>query len=260
MRLRWYGWLGLVIVISAEIFLFLRHPFVSKWFTPIVWSGYILFADGVALRLRGRSLIHDQPLEALMMAWLSVGCWLLFEVYNLRLKNWYYVGVPEHPVERDLAYLWSFATIMPGLFETADVLEGLGFLRRMKCQSHNACSNVSGRGGVHSNPPAATSPHCPLYLWLRLGGIHPVIGTVQHTVGSGFAAECMGAGRSPPGTQAVGGRHDMRSAVGVLELLGNGRLALHGPTSPRFRLLLLSHAGVGIVRLSTFRLGVPGDV
>lgn len=135
MRLKWYGWFGLAVIVVAEILLFLRQPFVSQWFTPIVWSGYILFADALALRLHKRSLIHDRPFEALMMAWLSVGCWLLFEVYNLRLKNWYYVGVPEHPLERDWAYLWSFATIMPALFETADVLEGLGFARYLRCRA-----------------------------------------------------------------------------------------------------------------------------
>jgi hypothetical protein len=128
MRLKWYGWLGLSIVVVAEICLFAHQPFVSKWFTPIVWTGYIFFADALALHLRGHSLIHDRPREALMLVWISVGCWLLFEAYNIRLQNWYYVGVPEHPVERNWAYLWSFATIMPGIFETADVLEGLDFL------------------------------------------------------------------------------------------------------------------------------------
>lgn len=134
MRLRWYGWLGVAIIIIAEALLFARQPFVATWFTPIVWTGYILFADALALRLRGRSLIHDRPREALMMAWISIGCWLLFEVYNLHLQNWRYVGVPRNPVARDLAYLWSFATIMPGMFETADVLEGVGFLRRVRAR------------------------------------------------------------------------------------------------------------------------------
>ena len=54
MRLKWYGGLGLTIVLGAEVCLFARQPFVSKWFTPIVWTGYILFADALALRLRGR--------------------------------------------------------------------------------------------------------------------------------------------------------------------------------------------------------------
>jgi hypothetical protein len=132
MRLKWYGWLGLGIIVVAEILLFAGQPFVGKWFTPIVWTGYILFADALALRLRGHSLIHDRPREALMVAWISVGCWLLFEAYNIRLRNWFYVNVPENPIERNWAYLWSFATIMPGMFETADVLEGLGLFRNLR--------------------------------------------------------------------------------------------------------------------------------
>jgi hypothetical protein len=132
MRLKWYGWLGLGIVIAAEILLFAGQPLVAQWFTPIVWTGYILFADGLALRLRGHSLLQDRPREALMLVWISVGCWLLFEAYNLRLQNWIYVNVPENPIERNWAYLWSFATIMPGIFETADVLDSLGLFRRLR--------------------------------------------------------------------------------------------------------------------------------
>lgn len=128
----WYGWLGACIVIGAEISLILRQPFISRWFTPIVWTGYILFADALAFHLRGRSLIRSEPRQALMLPWLSVGCWLIFELYNLRLRNWYYVGVPENPWARNWALLWSFATIFPGIFETADVLEGLGLFRRAR--------------------------------------------------------------------------------------------------------------------------------
>jgi len=111
MRVRWYGWVGLATILGAEICLYARQPFVSQWFTPVVWTGYVLLVDALVLRLRGHSLINDRPREALMMAWVSVGCWLLFEAYNLRLRNWYYVGVPEHPVERNWAFLWSFATM-----------------------------------------------------------------------------------------------------------------------------------------------------
>jgi hypothetical protein len=135
MRLKWYGWAGLGVVLGAELLLFAGQPFVAKWFTPIVWTGYILFADALALWLKGDSLIHDRPREALMLVWISVGCWLLFEAYNVHLRNWYYVNVPQNPIERNWAYLWSFATIMPGMFETADVLEGLGFARKVRVQA-----------------------------------------------------------------------------------------------------------------------------
>ena len=125
MKLKWYGWLGLGIVVVAMGLMFLRVDPVATWFTPIAWSGYILLADALALRLRGESLIHDRPREFLMMLWLSLGLWLIFEVYNLRLMNWYYVGVPRHSALQGLAFGWSFATIFPGIFETADWLGGV---------------------------------------------------------------------------------------------------------------------------------------
>jgi hypothetical protein len=176
MRLRWYGWLGLGIVVGAEMCLFARQPFVARWFTPIVWTGYVLFADALALRLRGHSLIHGRPRETLMLIWISVGGWLLFEAYNFRLQNWYYVGVPENPLARDWAFLWSFATIMPGIFETADVLEGLGFLRDVKAKPRTfsptllAASFVAGSACVIIPPllPVDTARYTFGFVWLGL--------------------------------------------------------------------------------------------
>lgn len=164
MRLRWYGWLGLGIVAGAEMGLFARQPVISQWFTPIVWTGYILFADALALRLRGHSLIRSRPREALMLAWISAGCWMLFEAYNIHLRNWYYVGVPEDPIERNLAHLWSFATIMPGVFETADVLEGLGFLRRLRSQPRAVSSTLLAGMFVVGVACVAIPPLLPVHV------------------------------------------------------------------------------------------------
>jgi hypothetical protein len=125
LRLKPYGWLGLAWMGVAEVLMFLRVQPVYQWFTPIMWTGYILFADALVLRLRGRSLLHDRTREFVMMVWLSVFFWLVFEAYNLRLANWVYVNVPSNPWLRDLAYLWSFATIFPGLFETSEWIGAL---------------------------------------------------------------------------------------------------------------------------------------
>ncbi|HSJ54319.1 MAG TPA: hypothetical protein VLC52_11315 [Anaerolineae bacterium] len=125
MRFKWYGWLGLAWVVVAQVLMFLKIQPVWQWFTPIVWSGYLLFADALVLRLRGRSLIHDRPREFVMMAWLSVFLSLIFEIYNLRLSNWYYINVPENPWLRTLSYLWAFATIFPGLFLTSEWVAAL---------------------------------------------------------------------------------------------------------------------------------------
>jgi hypothetical protein len=128
--LKWHGWLGVGILVVAEILMLAGQPFVATWFTPIAWTGYILLADALILRRRGASLFNNRLAEVPLMALLSILCWLVFEVYNLRLANWAYIGVPEQPLARTLGYAWSFATIFPGIFQTADLLSAYGVFER----------------------------------------------------------------------------------------------------------------------------------
>src|SRR5206468_955657 len=44
-----HGWLGLAIIAIAEGALFRGEPLVAHWFTPIVWTGYVLFVDALVL-------------------------------------------------------------------------------------------------------------------------------------------------------------------------------------------------------------------
>ena len=128
--MRPHGYVGAVAMIVAGLLLSLRVEPVRTWFTPIIWSAYILFADGLVYRLRGSSLLVDRRRDLLWLLPLSIGFWLVFEGYNFLLKNWYYVDVPMNLWLALLAYAWSFATIFPGLLETAELLEGLGLFRR----------------------------------------------------------------------------------------------------------------------------------
>src|SRR5260221_7011272 len=87
-----------------------------------MWTGYILVVDGwVAARI-GTSWLTSRRREFAFLAVLSVATWLLFEVYNFKLANWAYVGMPPQAWLRDFGFLWSFATITPAMFETADAL------------------------------------------------------------------------------------------------------------------------------------------
>jgi hypothetical protein len=52
---------------------------------------------------------------------------LVFEAYNLRLQNWTYGGVPQAWPLALFGYAWSFATITPGIFETAYLIECFGW-------------------------------------------------------------------------------------------------------------------------------------
>lgn len=117
-----HGWAGLAVLIGAEALLLAGFAPVRTFFTPVAWTGYILLADGLVHSLTGRSQWTSGRGEFLRCAVLSIPIWLIFEAYNLRLKNWAYVGLPEALPLRLLGYGWSFATILPALFETSDLL------------------------------------------------------------------------------------------------------------------------------------------
>jgi hypothetical protein len=108
----------------------LRHieP-VATYFTPTAWTAYILLADAAVGAISGRSRLQHPP-EFAKMALLSIPLWLIFEGYNLRLQNWTYVGLPTSRALSLLGYGWAFATITPGILETADLVESFGWFAR----------------------------------------------------------------------------------------------------------------------------------
>jgi hypothetical protein len=118
----WHGWLGAIVLLVNQALLPWQIDPLARWYTPIMWTGYILLVDAWVLRREGRSLLHDRSREALFMATVSIPLWLVFEGYNVRLRNWAYFGVPEDPIVAGIAYAWAFATIWPGIFETAALL------------------------------------------------------------------------------------------------------------------------------------------
>jgi len=129
---RWLGWVGLGIIGISEILLFSGVDFWRTYFTPLVWTGYILLVDSLVYKNKGASLIFNRPAEFALMLPLSFGFWLIFEFYNLYIKNWHYVNLPEDLLWRWVGYAWAFATIWPAILETAEVLEGLLFIPKQK--------------------------------------------------------------------------------------------------------------------------------
>ncbi|MCJ7568280.1 MAG: hypothetical protein MUO58_12140 [Anaerolineales bacterium] len=117
-----YGILGLVIMGIGEILLALDVYIAAVWLTPMMWTGYILAADATLYRRKGSSWLTTRRREFPLVLLLSIGVWLLFEVLNFHIQNWTYHSVPDNPVIRDFAYFWSFATIMPGVFITSDII------------------------------------------------------------------------------------------------------------------------------------------
>jgi len=123
-----YGYLGFLIIVAAEALLFGGNQIVGRWFTPIVWTGYILFVDGLVYALRSRSLLMTDRLELLVIVVVSIGAWWLCEFYNaprfwksdLELW-WHYHNLEPNLMLRRAGYDWAFATIFPLLFITAEL-------------------------------------------------------------------------------------------------------------------------------------------
>jgi hypothetical protein len=121
-------------MLGAEAALLAGQPLVGRWFTPIVWTGYVLFADALAARVSGWSYLTTHRTDGVLLALTSIACWWLFEWYNApRFWRggadavglwWQYHGMEPNPWLRRLGYDWAFATIFPALFLTAAVLRG----------------------------------------------------------------------------------------------------------------------------------------
>lgn len=131
-----YGFLGIVLLLLSEVFLFKKIEPFYRWFYCFAWWSYIFIADAFILRLKGNSLIHTRTKEFFLMIPWSVFIWLIFEAANFSLENWYYINMPHSIVERWAGYAIAYGTVLPGLFETTELLESTGFLKNSQVKKH----------------------------------------------------------------------------------------------------------------------------
>src|ERR1700716_2973413 len=132
-----HGYVGIVIILLAEGLLFGGNQFVGHWFTPIVWTGYILFVDALVYQRKGRSLLVTDRLVFVIIVVITIGGWWLCEFYNaprfwksdLELW-WHYHNLEPNPFLRRVGYDWAFATIFPLLFLTAEFFTATVFKQK----------------------------------------------------------------------------------------------------------------------------------
>ena len=118
-------WVGLCVLLLSEAGMLARIEPFWTWHTPIAWTGYILLVDGLIYRIRGTSWLTTDKREFVFLAIASIPLWLVFEGYNLLIRNWHYINLPENLAVRYAGYAWAFATISPALFVTAELVAAL---------------------------------------------------------------------------------------------------------------------------------------
>lgn len=100
-------------------------------FFPL-WLGYVLAVDAVVAYRSGTSLLRRSRLDLARLFVASVPVWWLFEALNLRLGNWRYPGSEQFgPVAYFVLSSISYSTVVPAVFETAELLGTLRWSARL---------------------------------------------------------------------------------------------------------------------------------
>ena len=130
----WWGWAGVLLTLTfwaiswvpMEPIRMLR----SHAFSPL-WLGYVLTVDGLVFRRKGHSLASRGGWAFAGLFPASALLWWLFEYVNRFVQNWYYLGLTgQTPLEYVLFATPSFATVLPALLETAELLGSTDWIHR----------------------------------------------------------------------------------------------------------------------------------
>lgn len=107
-------------------------PFWNTLWFLFAWVGFLLVLDAVIYALQGHSFASGRRRELGAMLFWSVPYWCLFEAYNLRLENWYYVFLPHSELVQGLFAFAAFATVLPACFFGAELFKALGWFEGVR--------------------------------------------------------------------------------------------------------------------------------
>ena len=100
-----------IALIAVTLLASARSEAIDLLRFPICWAGVLLALSGTRQRLGSSPLPTLRDWVACAAA--SVLFWDIFELVNLRLKNWWYTGVSPDPIVAGAFGALSFATVLP---------------------------------------------------------------------------------------------------------------------------------------------------
>jgi len=162
---------GGLLLLFTMLMLVRVEPFAS-WYYAFAWWTFIGLMDAVVLWRRGDSLFWRDHRGFLFLALLSVPAWLVFEGFNLFIRNWYYVGAsPSWPL-RWMGYAICFSTVLPAIFEAMELLGATGIVGDLRLKplgiSRRLLAGMVAMGIVSCLLPILFPRYCFPLVWLAL--------------------------------------------------------------------------------------------
>jgi predicted flap endonuclease-1-like 5' DNA nuclease len=99
--------------------------------------------DAAVASRGGRFFLLGRPAFLVTALLWSVPFWLLFELFNLRLENWYYVFLPRESPVRWAGIALSFATVIPAVLVAERLLDASGLARGVRVPPLHLASHAS---------------------------------------------------------------------------------------------------------------------
>jgi hypothetical protein len=140
---------AVAVGIAGTVLSVLKAEPFRTWQYLFAWFPFLALVNwGTARRSPAHSILSGRAgaIGALLAA--SVPVWLLFELWNFRLENWYYVGVPDGLLARRIGVVLSFSTVLPGVFFLEELLAARGVFGRLRSR------------------PFSTGPRLGIGLWI----------------------------------------------------------------------------------------------
>ena len=195
-----WGWIGVALGAAAWTLAWTRFPWVTALqrhtFTPL-WLAYIIVVNAWTFRRTGRCLLTARPRALLALFPLSAGFWWFFEYLNRFSQNWYYTGVETFGRgEYALFATLSFATVLPAVMSTEELLATFAAWRRAPCGRLRAGS-VQGTGALGT----AATERRPPELMGATGGRIPLEGAAPSAPCEQMAQPTPAGDRGVPGRE-----------------------------------------------------------
>lgn len=132
---RW-GYAGLLAGLATWFLAWNRFawfaPLQPHVFTPL-WVSYIVVVNALTRRRSGRCMLLDEPRHFWLLVPASAAFWWTFEYLNRFVQNWYYLGVTRFgPLEYVLAATFPFATVLPAVLGTHELISTFPVLERFR--------------------------------------------------------------------------------------------------------------------------------